>query len=332
MTYRLAAPLLVLVLAACAGQGVDQAVVPAVTSPASVPTTPATTPPTSAPAPSPAPPPPPPPTPKPAPPAPVAVDRRVAVVPGAATTLGAPPGPQVDQRPSAVAPPAQRYAVLVGITNYRSPTHDTIAGASDVRLFRTMLLEAGWLPQNIHLLADGQATGDAMRAQLRWLAARSTPGTFTLFHYSGHVKQRGGGREALWPVDRDFIDDRVVGTLLGRGTGRLWVDIAGCEAGSFAGDLPSSRVLFTGSSRGDQKAYEYPPWGLSVWTGLLLDRGTRQRAADADGDGRVTIGEATRYATYYAQGITLTQRPYGRQTPVTLGDPQRGWTLADPPA
>jgi len=246
--------------------------------------------------------------------------------------LGRPPGAKADRRPSRVAPPQQRFAVLVGITNYRAPTRDTIGSAADARLFRSMLLKAGWLPQNIHLLTDRQVTGDALRGQLRWLASRSRPGTFTLFHYSGHVKQRGGGREALWPVDRDFVDDTAVAAALGRGTGRMWVDIAGCEAGSFAGDLPSARVLFTGSSKASEKSYEYPRWGLSVWTGLLLDQGTRRRRADADRDGRVTVGESIRFARYYAQAITLTQRPYGRQTPVVLGDRQLGWTLADPPA
>ncbi|MBC7638579.1 MAG: caspase family protein [Rhodoferax sp.] len=268
------------------------------------------------------------PTPAPA----VRLDPAVAIVPGAVRSLGAPPGAGVDVRPPRTAPPAQRFAVLVGITDYRPPTHDTTAGAADARLWRTQLLAAGWLPQNVHLLVDGQVTGRGLRAELAWLAARSRPGTFTLFHYSGHVKQRGGRREVLWPVDRDFVDDRVVEAVLARGTGRLWVDVAGCEAGSFAGRLPSARVLFTGASTGAQKAYEYPPWGLSVWTGLLLARGMDDGGADADGDGRVTIGEGLRYATWYAQAITLTQRPYGRQTPVALGDPQRGWTLADPPA
>ena len=261
-----------------------------------------------------------------------ALDNRVPVVKGARAVLGRPPGAKVDRRPSRVAPPQQRFAVLVGVTNYRSPTRDTIGSAADAKLFQRMLLKAGWLPQNVRVLTDKQVTGKALRAQLAWLAARSRPGTFTLFHYSGHVKQRGGGREALWPVDRDFVDDTAVAAALGRGSGRMWVNIAGCEAGSFAGDLPSARVLFTGSSKATEKSYEYPRWGLSVWTGLLLDQGTRQRRADADRDGRVTVGESIRFARYYAQAITLTQRPYGRQTPVVLGDRELGWTLAEPPA
>lgn len=245
--------------------------------------------------------------------------------------LGPPPGPQYDPPPARTAPPEQRYALLVGITNYRAPTHDTIAGAGDVRYLAGLLESNGWLPDHIRVLTDGAATGSAVRAGLAWLAGRSVPGTFTLFHYSGHVKQ-SDGHERLWPVDHDLIADTEVAGVLARGTGKLWVDIAGCEAGGFRESLPSSRVLFSASSRSTQKSYEYPQWGRSVWVGLLFDLGTGQGGADADRDGRVTVGEALRYATYYAQALTRTQQPYGPQSPQVAGDRIRGWTLADPPA
>ena len=246
--------------------------------------------------------------------------------------LGPPPGPQRDERPARTAAPADRYAFLVGVQDYRRPTRDTIGSVGDVRLVRQSLLDAGWLPQHIRTVTDAEVTGGAVRDGLRWLTGRSAPGTFAFFHYSGLVKQLGGGTEALWPVDRDFVRDTELTRLLREAQGRLWVDVAGCEAGSFLPGLPSDRVLVTVSSRGDEKSYENPAWGRSVWTGLLFDLGTAQGLADADRDGRTTIGEATRYATYYAQQITLLQRPHGRQTPQTEGDPVRGWTLADPPA
>ena len=166
---------------------------------------------------------------------------------------------------------------------------------------------------------------------MAWLASKSTPGTFTFFHYSGHVKQVGATVK-LWPVDRDFVPDTQVASLLRGGSGKMWVDIAGCEAGGFQADLPSDRVLFTASSLETQKSYEYPDWGLSVWVGLLFDLGTGQGAADADRNGSVTIGEAIRYASYYAKAITLGQRPHGPQTPIVAGDAVRGWTLDAPPA
>jgi hypothetical protein len=251
--------------------------------------------------------------------------------PAGLPALGPPPGPQYDPPPAQTAPPEQRFAFLAGITDYRAPTHDTIGAANDAKFIAALLERNGWLPQNIRVVTDGEATGSAMRSGLAWLASKSTPGTFTLFHYSGHVKQVGS-TEKLWPVDRSFITDSEMAGLLSPGTGKLWVDIAGCEAGGFMGALPSNRVLFSGSSKGNQKSYEYPEWGESVWAGLLFDIGTGQGAADADHDGKVTAGEALRYATYYAQAITRGQRPYGPQMPQVAGDPVRGWTLADPPA
>jgi hypothetical protein len=247
------------------------------------------------------------------------------------TSLGPPPGPERDAIPTAFAAPADRYAFLVGVTRYRKPTHDTIAGANDAVFIRQSLLAGGWLPQNIKMVANEAATGAAVRDGLNWLAARSVPGTFTYFHFSGHVKQEGG-HEKLWPYDRQFIPDTDLAAVLNHGTGKMWVDIAGCESGGFIENLPSSRVLVSTSSRATQKSYEYPQWGESVWTGLVFDLSLGQGQADADSNGTTTIGEALRYSSYYAQAITLRQRPYGRQTPQVAGDPVRGWTLSNPPA
>jgi hypothetical protein len=246
-------------------------------------------------------------------------------------SLGPPPGAQSDIVPTSTAAPEDRYAFLAGVTVYRKPTHDTLAGAQDVTFIRSLLLASGWLPENIRMVRNEQATGQAVREGLNWLAAKSTPGTFTFFHFSGHVKQEGG-HEKLWPYDRQFVSDSDVASTLNRGSGKLWVDIAGCESGGFIENLPSSRVLVTTSSRSNQKSYEFPQWGESVWTGLVFDLGLGQGQADANNNGVTTIGEALRYAGYYAQAITLHQTPYGRQTPQAEGMGVRGWTLQDPPA
>ena len=270
--------------------------------------------------------------------APVLTAVQVALPPAAqpdldvASVLGPLPGPRDDPKPARTAAPADRYAFLAGVTDYRPPTLDTIASVADVLLVRDLLLDSGWREENIRIVTDEQATGAAVRDGMRWLAEHGGSGTFSLFHWSGHVKQRGGTREALWTVDRDFVDDTEVTAALSQVRGRLWVDVAACEAGSFVDGLPSDRVLFSASSAQTEKSYEYPPWGLSVWTGLLFDQGLRQGHADADGDGRATVGEALRYAQYQAQAVTLGQEPYGRQTPEWAGAADLGWTLADPPA
>ncbi len=318
------------------GAGVVLSVDKAPAMPAEVETTPMVSLPSPIPSPSAEPPPPP----EPQLPLPASPDSRAAPTfrsaaqpdLDVASILGPPPGPQNDPRPLRTAAPADRYAFLVGVTDYRPPTKDTIGSANDVAFIAGQLTANGWLPQNIRVITNGQVTGAAIREGMAWLAQKSVPGTFALFHYSGHVKQKGGTREALWPVDRAFVDDRDVTAALSKAQGRLWVDIAGCEAGSFMDGLPSERVLFSGSSKGTEKSYEYPRWAMSVWSGLLFDVGLRQKDADADKNGRTTIGETLRYSQYYAQAITLGQKPYGRQTPQFAGAPDLGWTLSDPPA
>ena len=264
-----------------------------------------------------------------------AVSRRrsggASFTPALLPNLGPPPGPVHDIAPTVIAAPEDRWALLVGITHYAPPTHDTLAGANDVAFIRAFLINSGWLPDHIHVLTDDQATGAAMRSELGWLVSKSTPGTFTFLHYSGHVRIMSG-HVYLWPFDYDLIEDTELAGIIHRGTGKAWVDIAGCESAGFMQDLPSSRVLVSTSSRITQKSYEHPYWHESVWVGLVWDAGMTQGEADADHNGVVTVGEALRFAAYWAQAVTYTQTPYGMQSPQFAGMGVLGWTLADPPA
>ena len=87
-----------------------------------------------------------------------------------ASVLGPPPGPQVDRRPARVAAPEDRYAFLAGVTDYRRPTRDTIAGAADVRMIRAALLEQGIAHAGVGghdaAPADGEVAGEALLEQV----------------------------------------------------------------------------------------------------------------------------------------------------------------------
>lgn len=226
-----------------------------------------------------------------------------------------PPTPPAEPR---TVPPADRWALVIGVTDYRSPVKDTVAGAADARLVRDVLLRNGWRADRIRLLTDGAATGSAVRAGLAWLAERSGPETFSLVHYSGHVKQRGG-HEYLWPADNDFLSDSALVTAVRRLRGPSWTSISGCEADGFDDGLSSRQRLFTASSAVDEKSYEHPEWGTSVWTGILFAQGLRDGDADRDGDGRVSVQDAARWGAPRAAVITERQRPHGPQHPVLAG-------------
>lgn len=228
------------------------------------------------------------------------------------------PSPSPKPKPPPTAAAQDRWALVVGVTNYRGNVKDTIGGANDARLVRDVLLKSGWRSDRIRILTDDAATGKAVSEGISWLQRNSSSTTFSFFHYSGHVKQKNG-HEYLWPVDNAYIADTEVSRVLKALRGTAWTNISGCEAGGFDEGLSSSRHLFTGSSHVTEKSYEDRKTGYSVWSGMLFDEGLRKKAADKDGDGGVSVNEAFQYAAPRAKTYTQNQRPHGPQTPQWYG-------------
>ncbi len=220
--------------------------------------------------------------------------------------------------PPPTAAPQDRWALIVGITDYAGNVHDTVGGANDARLVRDVLLRNGWRDDRIRILTDRAATGAAVADGIAWLQANSSSSTFSLFHYSGHVKVVDG-HQHLWPADSRFIVDSEVARVLKAIRGTAWTDIAGCHTGGFDDGISSPRHLFTSSSSVSQKSYEDPSTTYSVWAGMLFDESMRQGRADANGDGLITVDEAFAWSAPRAEGYTQNQRPHGAQTPQKAG-------------
>lgn len=229
------------------------------------------------------------------------------------------------------APPRQaaRWAVIVGTDHYEGRTRPTVGSVGDANDYRQMLLRNGWSSDRILMLTESRATQAGIRAAFRWLRDRATSGSYSAFHYSGHVKQ-AGGHEYLWPYDNRFIADSELGSAMRAVPGWLWVDIAGCEAAGFDEGISATNRLFTASSRANEKSYEYPRWSNSVYGGLLADQGVLQGKADANRDGRVSVTEAFRYAAAHAPEMTRGQAN-GPQHPVMAGGDGKEWFLDPPP-
>lgn len=83
------------------------------------------------------------------------------------------------------------------------------------------------------------------------------------------------------------------------------------------------------SSRRAEKSYENPQLRKSIWRVLVFDSGLRQGKAEYDGDKRVSVQEALRFAALSARRMTTHQRPDGRLNPVITGD-MRSLILAAP--
>ncbi|HEY2427389.1 MAG TPA: caspase family protein, partial [Acidimicrobiales bacterium] len=184
------------------------------------------------------------------------------------------------------------------------------------------LSQGGWQPSHILELLDGAATAANIRSAMSWLVAHSSPNSFTVFHYSGHVCEQGRGPcsnpdKYMWPVDNRLISGAEFAQRMRGLQGWSWIDISGCEAAAFDQGVSSPQRFFTGSSMGNETSYEVPGWHESVWTGLLVQQGILERQA-ATGGGPVSIQQAVRWAQQRATQMTANQ-PAGAQHPYAVG-------------
>ena len=220
-------------------------------------------------------------------------------------------------------PASTRWAVLIGI-NEHTGVRDNYGSRQDAESLYAHLMELGWQADHVLLLTDRLATREAIIESIHWLARKTTEDSVAAFSYAGHAKQwpgqdvDGDGEvtdEGLWPTDSRFVTDRELADLMGAVTaGRMWLNFMGCQAAGLidAGLVRDGRVV-TVSSAEDEKSYEDPSVGHSVWGWNLTVQGLRHGLADANEDGEVTVQEAATFAIPRAARRTQNQRPHGPQ-------------------
>ncbi|HWH35223.1 MAG TPA: caspase family protein [Acidimicrobiales bacterium] len=239
---------------------------------------------------------------------------------------------------AAPAPEARKTALIIGIGEYQGRTVSLPGSAGDAALLRDTLLANGWEDANINYLVNETATAANIRGALGWLVDQSTDDGFSVFAYSGHVKQKSGdldgdgelNDEFLWPHDNSFISDGELAASLNALRGDAWINIAGCEAAGFDDGVNGPRRLFTAASHEPEKGYEHPEWQLSVHNGLMVRDALAGGQGDSDGNGAVSIQEALAYTATIAPELTATQR-YGPQHPYINGGDGGEWFLSPPP-
>ncbi|HET7490231.1 MAG TPA: caspase family protein [Acidimicrobiales bacterium] len=235
-----------------------------------------------------------------------------------------------------------RSALIIGMSaHFKGRPAAPVGGAGDATAMREVFRRAGWSDDQVRVLTGAAATAANIRAGIQWLADRSSEGSFTVFHYSGHVYQRTGDPdhdgedkdEFIVPYDAtNVISDRELAQRLDGIRGWLWTNISGCEAAGFEeGLLSGPRRLFTASSQETEKGYERPDWQMSVFTGLLANEGMLKGRGDANHDGKVSIQEAFAFAAREAPVMTAGQRK-GLQHPYLSGGDGSEWFLDPPPA
>lgn len=271
--------------------------------------------------------------------APVEAEGAPALVRGG--TAARAPAPRGSAQARAVQTPGQpatyHWALIIGINDYAPPTKDNVGSYQDAKALRAHLLSLGWRDDHIMLITNRAATRSKILSGIAWLASKTTAESTAVFHYSGHEKPYssdvdgdGEARDvAIWAADNKLLVDGDLGDALGRvRASKMWINLAVCRAGGFndPGMLKSGRVI-TYSSPESELSYEDPDLQHSVFGWHSIVQGMRNREADANGDGIVSVEEAFSYAK-----PLVTEHTSGRQHP-TIADSYSGsFTLKVPPA
>jgi hypothetical protein len=218
-------------------------------------------------------------------------------------------------------PLTHKWALLIGLNDYASPTVDNIGARQDAVGMQTTLVSLGWRTDHIILIKDRDGTAQHILDGVRWLAYKTRSDSIVVFHYSGHENHTrtlaDGDAEAmdveLWGTDNHYILDGTLGREMNRVAAyHMWIDISTCRAAGFSdyGMVKAGRIL-TYSSPQSELSYEDPVSHHSVFTLWEVNLGIYAKDADANHNGKVTVEEAFGWAkpfvTAYTHGL---QHPY----------------------
>ena len=154
-----------------------------------------------------------------------------------------------------------RWALLVGVAEYRRSEFSLLGPVNDIAHMKQMLLQRGFAPDHIRVCRDKDATRQGILQGWDWLQTHVRPGDMALFYYSGHgtvVPPETGAasremRSALVPYDTldagGLLMGKEIGVRIDRlKTNQVVVIVDACHSGR-ASRLPCVRTRFIPPSR-----------------------------------------------------------------------------------
>jgi len=120
--------------------------------------------------------------------------------------LASPDRPLRPPRP----PTVDKWAVIIGISNYKGTAYDLRYCDDDARDMYNYLLARGYPTGNIKLLVDRAATASAIMSAIDWLNSKEGANSEVVFFYSGHGSYYDGYNDG----DNEYRDEAIVSTDL----------------------------------------------------------------------------------------------------------------------
>lgn len=192
--------------------------------------------------------------------------------------------------PAPVSKSAGTWALIIGIDDYPGRGSDLRSAVNDANDMGLALDRYGVPLANRMVLRDGEASGEAIRRGITWLADRAGPDAVAVVFFAGHIRKLAPGREALVGADGDVVSDvETAERLRAVEARRSWIVLAGCYAGGFTEVQAPGRVL-AAASPANRLAYENLELGRSYLVQYLV------REAILQGRAGPTVQESFAYA------------------------------------
>lgn len=208
-----------------------------------------------------------------------------------------------------------KWAVLIGISDYEGTRNDLWNPDKDAMDMQTALIENyNFLPGNIQLLLNSDATAQAIVNAIDWLDSHEKAGDTTVFFFSGHgyrVSDKNG-----WDSDRepDRYDECIVSyDMYAITDGYLRQEFSAFETTKFAlifgscysggmfdspTDLQALGRVLCSACKANQYGWDYLNLGNTLFGYYFIDEAILQGKAEGlnlNGDG-VSMEEALKYA------------------------------------
>ncbi len=238
--------------------------------------------------------------------------------------------------PSGPAAARRRFAVVVGVSEYRHQSLRLRYAHRDAQAFRKLLIDRMGFPRsNVLLLINEDATAEGIRSSLFTFLAQTEETDLVVIFFAGHGMRDPNNPLDLYLLPYDAAPDNMGGTALPMWRMRdlfmrtlksqnVVTFVDACRSAGIGGDGSHNlinqyvaksasmgrRSVLVASDIGEL-AQESEALQAGVFTHFLL-RGLRGEA-DGDADGLITTGELFSFVRDGVFGFTG-----GRQTPVAL--------------
>jgi len=114
-------------------------------------------------------------------------------------------------KPPAPGPTVDKWAVVIGISNYQGAGNDLVYCDDDAQDMYNYLIAKGYPSSNIKLLKDTKATAKAIISAIDWMNTNEKKTTSEcVFFYSGHGSTYDGYNDG----DDEYTDEAIVSTDL----------------------------------------------------------------------------------------------------------------------